>query len=182
MKKRVLLKETEKMTVYQPALFFENQLIHARNKNLQRMLHSPVQPSCRLEEVSRFGGVIFLDDTYTSDIESLYYSLEKIKHPILWITYGGDSHVNYNSVLQLVVEKVKTIICLGKNNGSLKAAFAPYVDTIYECNSMGHAVKTAFYSADRDDAVLLSSVDDGSALCSGGESLSEMFRKSISEL
>lgn len=182
MKKRMILKETEKMTTYQPSVFFENQLVFARNKNLQRMLHAPIQPSRRLEEISRFGGVFFFDDSYTSDVESLYYSLEKIKHPILWITGGDDKFVNYNVVLQLVVEKVKAIICIGENNENLKTAFSPYIDTIYECKNMEHAVKTAFYSADREDAVLLSSACECDSLYKNSETQSEMFRRAISEL
>ena len=182
MKKRVLLKETEKMTAYQPANFFESQLIHARNKHLQQLLHTPVQPSRRLEEISRFGGVYFLDDSHSEDVESLYYSLEKIQHPVLWITGGDDSDVNYRSLLQLAVEKVKVLICIGEDNENLKRTFSPYIGTIYECKSMEHAVKTAYYSAEREDAVLLSSACACDALYADRKEQSDLFRKAISEL
>ncbi len=169
------------MTTYSHVNFFEDQLVNARNKQLQSLLQTPVQQTGRLEEVRRFGGVTFIDDSHSQDIHSLYYTLEKIQHPILWITGGDDSEVNYTDVLQLVVEKVKAMVCIGRDNTRLKQVFGPYIDTIYECENMEHAVKAAYYSADREDVVLLSSACRSDEETGRG-TRSELFRNAISEL
>ena len=93
MKKKAMWKETEKITGYQPVNFFEEQLVYARNKNLQQLMQVSPRQHPRMEEISRFGGVQFLDDTPSHDINALFYALENIQHPILWITGGADDAV-----------------------------------------------------------------------------------------
>ncbi|MBO4282461.1 MAG: hypothetical protein J5873_04640 [Bacteroidales bacterium] len=181
MKKRVVLKETEKITAYRPANFFAEQLVYARNKNLQQLMGVSTQETLRMREISRFGGVQFLDDSGCHDIHGLNYALESIQRPILWITGGADSQVNYTSLLPLVVEKVKAVVCIGEDNERLQRAFAPYV-TMYECPDMGHAVKTAYYSAESGDVVLLSSACECDRRFANHQERSRCFREAVTEL
>lgn len=181
MKKKAMWKETEKITGYQPVNFFEEQLVYARNKNLQQLMQVSPRQHPRMEEISRFGGVQFLDDTPSHDINALFYALENIQHPILWITGGADDAVNYTPLLPLVIEKVKAVICIGEDNGRLQQTFGPYVD-LYECRQMEHAVKTAYYSADSGDVVLLSSACECDALYADRQQRSRQFRAAVQEL
>lgn len=181
MKKRVVLKETEKITAYRPANFFADQLVYARNKNLQQLMGVSAQENQRMREISRFGGVQFLDDSACHDIHALNYALESIQRPILWITGGADANVKYTSLLPLVVEKVKALICIGEDNEALLRAFSDYV-TLYECPTMGHAVKTAFYSADSGDVVLLSSACECDARFASRQERGRLFRDAVTEL
>ena len=80
----------------------------------------------------------------------------------------------------MTYEKVKALICVGGRNEKLKSTFSPYLSTIYECESMEHAVKAAYYSAERDDVVLLSSACE--TMFADREQVSRMFRKATSEL
>lgn len=181
MKKSMMWKETEKITSYQPVNFFEEQLVYARNKNLQQLMQVSPKQNPRMQEISRFGGVQFIDDMPSHDINALYFALENIQYPILWITGGADEDVNYASLLPLVLEKVKAIICIGEDSSRLRQTFASYVD-VYECQQMGHAVKTAYYSAESGDVVLLSSACECDTLYADRQQRSREFRAAVQEL
>ena len=181
MKKRVTLKEQEKLTAFRPANFFADQLVYARNQNLRQLMDVSGGRRLRMQEISRFGGVQFLDDTACTDVHALGYALESIRRPVLWITGGADAEVNYSHLLPLVVEKVRAVLAIGRDNSRLKSLFSPYID-VYECHTMEQAVKTAFYSAESGDVVLLSSPCDYDGVCSSREDCSRQFREAVTEL
>ena len=59
-------------------------------------------------------------------------------------------------VKPLVKEKVKAIVCLGKDNSKLHATFDSLVKNVVDASSMEEAVKAAYYLARNGDTVLLS--------------------------
>ena len=181
MKKRVVLKETEKITAFRPTNFFAEQLVHARNQNLRQLLDVPAAGSVRLQEISRFGGVQFLDDTDCRDIHALNFALENIRHPLYWITGGKDDAAHFATLLPLVAEKVRAVIGIGEDNRWLCSLFSPYVD-VYDCHSMEQAVKTAYYSADSGDVVLLSSPCACDNCYADARERSLCFREAVKEL
>jgi len=56
----------------------------------------------------------------------------------------------------MVDEKVKAIICLGKNNKQIIKAFRDKVDTIVQASTMVDAVNQSYGLANKNDVVLLS--------------------------
>ena len=78
--------------------------------------------------------------------------------PTVWIVGGIDKGNDYSVLYPFVNEKVKAIICLGKQNDKLFKNFQSMVDTIVETQFMSEAVKIAYKIAEAGDNVLLSPV------------------------
>jgi UDP-N-acetylmuramoylalanine--D-glutamate ligase len=98
----------------------------------------------------------FINDSKATNINSTWFALESINQPIVWIAGGLDKGNDYTVLQQLVKEKVKAIVCLGKDNRKIHEAFARYVDIIANTQSAEEAVQMAYQLGDKGDAVLLS--------------------------
>jgi len=61
-----------------------------------------------------------------------------------------------NELLDLVKQRVKAIICLGKDNSKIIAAFKDVVETIVETDNASDAVATSYKIGKKGDVVLLS--------------------------
>lgn len=77
----------------------------------------------RLEFVSSIHGIEFINDSKATNVNSTWYALESVNKPIIWIVGGVDKGNDYSELFELVKEKVKAIVCLGKDNEKIKAAF-----------------------------------------------------------
>jgi len=110
----------------------------------------------RLEFVARIHGVDYINDSKATNVNSTWYALESKSNPVIWIAGGIDKGNDYKLLKALVSKKVKTLICLGKDNSKLKKAFVGVVDTIVETTSMDEAVKYGSSQGKKDDIVLLS--------------------------
>ncbi len=75
---------------------------------------------------------------------------------MIWIAGGIDKGNDYNLIKAEVEKKVKTLICLGKDNEKLKKFFGKIVPKILETQSVKELVHLALQSAEKGDVVLLS--------------------------
>ncbi|WP_370408735.1 UDP-N-acetylmuramoyl-L-alanine--D-glutamate ligase [Tenacibaculum dicentrarchi] len=109
----------------------------------------------RLEYVQKVNGVQFINDSKATNVNAVFYALECIKTPIVWVVGGVDKGNDYTELLPLVKQKVKAIVCLGENNQKIIEAFANLVAVI-ETNTADKAVAAASKLANSGDTVLLS--------------------------
>lgn len=117
-------------------------------KNFQSIEH-------RLEPVLKIKSALYVNDSKATNINSTWYALESFDSPIVWIVGGVDKGNDYSQLLDLVRQKVRTVICLGKNNQKIHQAFGKVVETV-DADDMERAVKAAYYFAKPGDTVLLS--------------------------
>lgn len=110
----------------------------------------------RLEPVIRVSGINFINDSKATNVNSTWYALECMTTKVVWIVGGIDKGNNYSELFQVVAEKVKAIVCLGRDNRNIVDAFTGKVATIVETTSMKEAVRSAYYLAGKGDTVLLS--------------------------
>ena len=110
----------------------------------------------RLETVATIHGIEFINDSKATNINSTWYALESMTKDAIWIVGGVDKGNDYDELLDLVKDKVKAIICLGKDNSKIIAAFKGHVQIIEEARSADEAVKKAYEIGEHGDAVLLS--------------------------
>ena len=101
-------------------------------------------------------GIEFINDSKATNVNSTWYALESMTKDTIWIVGGVDKGNDYSSLLPLVREKVKTIVCLGENVDSIKQAFEHSQVEIVFANSMEEAVNLSYSHANKGDAVLLS--------------------------
>ncbi len=109
----------------------------------------------RLEPVISVHGIKFINDSKATNVNAAWYALASINTPIVWIAGGVDKGNDYEIIKDLVKEKVKAIVCLGKDNAAIHKAFGDIVPKIIDTKSMPEAVQTAYYLGKKDDTVLL---------------------------
>jgi len=110
----------------------------------------------RLEQVDVINGVRFINDSKATNVQSVYYALDCIKAPIVWIAGGVDKGNDYDQIMVLILEKVRSVVFLGKDNDKLWKAFSGIKSRIMETESINEAVAIAHSQAEPGDTVLLS--------------------------
>jgi len=110
----------------------------------------------RLEYVCSCSGVEFINDSKATNVDSVWFALDAMEQPVVWIAGGTDKGNDYSALNELVEKKVKALICLGLDNKKLMAAFKERVSTIKETQDMTVAVKDAHELSGGKAAVLLS--------------------------
>jgi len=110
----------------------------------------------RLQVVGEAQGVTYINDSKATNVEAVWYALEGINKPIVWIAGGVDKGNNYDTLVPLAQEKVKALICLGKENEKLFRAFEEVIPNLDETQSVDEAVQKAKALATAGDVVLLS--------------------------
>jgi len=136
----------------------------------------------RLERVTEVRGVSFINDSKATNVNSTWFALESMNKPVIWIAGGVDKGNDYTSLKPLVHEKVKAIICLGKDNSKIHEAFGSLVDTIIDTTKMSEAVLSAFYLGQPGDMVLLSPACASFDLFENYEDRGEKFKRAVHDL
>lgn len=136
----------------------------------------------RMESVAFVKGIEFINDSKATNVNSTWFALESMKKKVVWIAGGIDKGNDYESLLPLVKEKVKALICLGTDNNALKAAFGDVVEIIEETQSMSNAVRMAYYLAEKEDVALLSPACASFDLFDNYEDRGRQFKQAVREL
>jgi len=110
----------------------------------------------RLEKMMRANNVLYINDSKATNVNSVYFALESMSRPTIWIVGGVDKGNDYTELLPLVYEKVKAIICLGVENDKIVQTFGHVVELMVEVNNMKDAVLTAKAMSEKGDTILLS--------------------------
>jgi UDP-N-acetylmuramoylalanine--D-glutamate ligase len=136
----------------------------------------------RLEKYISVHGIEFINDSKATNINSTWYALESMTKPTVWIVGGIDKGNDYSELFDLARTKVKAVICLGVDNSKIMTAFTGIVPEIIETNSMQHAVKSAYFMAEKGDAVLLSPACASFDLFNNYEDRGRQFKESVRNL
>jgi UDP-N-acetylmuramoylalanine--D-glutamate ligase len=136
----------------------------------------------RLERVIKVHGIEFINDSKATNVNSTWYALESMIKPTIWIVGGVDKGNDYSSLLSLVTEKVKAIICLGEQVDSIKNAFSEKGVEIYFASNMKEAVNYSYQLGEKGDAVLLSPACASFDLFENYEHRGVEFKKNVRNL
>jgi UDP-N-acetylmuramoylalanine--D-glutamate ligase len=136
----------------------------------------------RLESVIMVAGINFINDSKATNVNSTWYALECQKTDVIWIAGGIDKGNDYSELNSVVREKVKAIVCLGKDNSKIIDAFTDMVPTIVETTSMEEAVRSAYYLAHKGDTVLLSPACASFDLFQNYEDRGQQFKMAVRNL
>ncbi|MDQ3290995.1 MAG: UDP-N-acetylmuramoyl-L-alanine--D-glutamate ligase [Bacteroidota bacterium] len=110
----------------------------------------------RLQTVGEANGIRYINDSKATNVEAVWYALEGIKQPIVWIAGGVDKGNDYTALHALAKEKIKALICLGVDNKKLTESFSGIIPVIDETQSVEQAILKAKELASSGDVVLLS--------------------------
>ena len=136
----------------------------------------------RLETVTKVHGINFINDSKATNVNSTWYALESVKGKSVWIVGGVDKGNDYSELNNLVENKVKAIVCLGKDNERVIKAFEGKVESIVESRSMDEAVKAAYYLARDGETVLLSPACASFDLFESYEDRGRQFKEAVRRL
>lgn len=130
-------------------------LLDIRKETIRESLEDFAGAEHRLEFVATINGIDFINDSKATNINSVWYALESQTKPVIWIAGGVDKGNDYNEIMDLVKEKVKAIVCLGKDNSKIINAFSGVVERIVETQSAKDAVAASYTIGKKGDVVLL---------------------------
>ena len=136
----------------------------------------------RLESVATIKNVEFVNDSKATNVDSVVYGLGSYKGPLIWIAGGIDKGNDYKLIEGQVREKVRVLICLGKDNEKLKKAFDGVVKEIYETQSVKELAQLALRVSKAGDVVLLSPACASFDLFKNYEDRGNQFRNAVLEL
>jgi UDP-N-acetylmuramoylalanine--D-glutamate ligase len=136
----------------------------------------------RLEPVGVIKGVEFVNDSKATNVDSVVYALGSYTQPLVWIAGGIDKGNDYNIIKDEVKKKVRTLICLGKDNQKLKDFFGGIVPQVLETQTVKELVRLALQSAKGGDVVLLSPACASFDLFKNYEDRGNQFREAVQEL
>lgn len=136
----------------------------------------------RLEPVIMVAGINFINDSKATNVNSTWYAIECMKTDVVWIVGGIDKGNDYSELAAVVKQKVKAIVCLGKDNHKIIEAFKDIVPSIVETTSMDEAVRSAYYLAHKGDTVLLSPACASFDLFNNYEDRGRQFKLAVRNL
>ena len=142
-------------------------------------LTSFVPVAHRLEPVAILKGVSYINDSKATNVDAVFYALQAMDKPIVWIVGGKDKGNDYDPLLSLVREKVKAIVCMGVDNRKLMETFSGLAIQLVEAGSAQEAVSAASELAEEGDVVLLSPACASFDLFRNYEDRGDQFREAV---
>jgi UDP-N-acetylmuramoylalanine--D-glutamate ligase len=136
----------------------------------------------RLEPVITVCGINFINDSKGTNVNSTWYALECMETDVVWIAGGIDKGNDYSELFSIVKQKVRAIVCLGKDNRKIVDAFKDMVPTIVETSSMEEAVRSSYYLAKKGQTVLLSPACASFDLFNNYEDRGRQFKQAVRNL
>ena len=157
-------------------------LLKIRKATIRESLSNFQGVEHRLEHVLKIQNVQYINDSKATNVNAVFYALDSMQAPTVWIVGGVDKGNDYTDLLSLVNEKVKAIICLGADNHKIKSVFQNTVETLVEARSMSEAVKLAYNLSEKGDNVLLSPACASFDLFENYEDRGRQFKEAIRKL
>ncbi len=157
-------------------------VLELRNETIRDSMGSFTNIEHRLEHVARISGIDFINDSKATNINSTWYALESMPAQVVLILGGVDKGNNYEMLRDLVKNKVRAIVCLGKDNKRIHDAFEDEVDVIVNTFSASEAAQIAYHLAKKGDTVLLSPACASFDLFRNYEDRGNQFKQAVKEL
>ena len=136
----------------------------------------------RMERVEVIDGMVYINDSKATNVDAAAYALAAYREPLIWIAGGVDKGNDYSLLYPWVQDHVKMLICLGKDNAKLKAAFGKRIAKIVETQEVAEAVKLAQEHGSPGDVVLLSPACASFDLFKNYEDRGDQFKEAVRQL
>jgi len=159
-----------------------SRVAHIRKEKIRESFESFQGLEHRLEFVATIRGVDYINDSKATNVNSVWYALEGLKKPIVLILGGQDKGNDYDQILPLIQEKVKAIVCMGKDNSILLDFFKDKHEVVLDTHSARSAVMAAYSIAERGDIVLLSPACASFDLFNNYEDRGRQFKEAVRNL
>ena len=136
----------------------------------------------RLEVVCEKNGILYINDSKATNVDSVWYALESMNRPVVWIAGGTDKGNDYEPLKEFARQKVKALICMGLNNEKLKESFFGLVSRVYDTNSLEQTMMAVREIAAKGDVVLLSPACASFDLFDNYEDRGRKFKEAVKSI
>jgi len=157
-------------------------LINIKNEEIKESLSNFQSINHRMEHVLTIQKVKYINDSKATNTNAVYFALDSMTNSTIWIAGGVDKGNDYDELLPLVREKVKSIICIGLDNKKIIETFSSVVDSIIETTTMIEAVRNAYKIAKPGEIVLLSPACSSFDLFDNFEDRGNQFKEQVRKL
>lgn len=157
-------------------------ILQIRKETIRESLSNFQGVEHRLEKVLKIQNVQYINDSKATNVNSVFFALDSMNTPTVWIVGGVDKGNDYHELMSLVREKVKAIVCLGVDNKKIIDAFGNVVDIMVEVTSMSEAVRMAQRLSEKGDTVLLSPACASFDLFESYEDRGRQFKQAVKNL
>ena len=110
---------------------------------IRKSLYAFAPVEHRLEPVAEKDGVLWINDSKATNVDSVYYALESMTRPVVWIAGGTDKGNDYEPLKAFAREKVHTLVCMGVDNRKLVESFTGVVPEVISTASLDEAMEAA---------------------------------------
>lgn len=141
---------------------------------------SPVEH--RLEPAGEKDGVKYINDSKATNVDSVWYALEAMQTPVVWIAGGTDKGNDYEPLKDFARKKIHTLVCMGLDNKKLLAEFGDVIPNIVSTSSLEEAMNAAKAAARPGDTVLLSPACASFDLFKCYEDRGEQFKRWVKDM
>lgn len=157
-------------------------LLDVKKDDIRRALSDFEGVEHRLEYVDTVDGVRYINDSKATNVNSCWYALESMPHNTVLILGGKDKGNDYTEIEPLVREKVKAIVCMGKDNSKLMEFFAGKVSALRDTHSLDEALNACRELSQEGDTVLLSPCCASFDLFRSYEDRGEQFKRAVKKM
>lgn len=132
------------------------QIIGISDESILKTLSEFKADPHRMEPIATINGVSYINDSKATNVDSVWYALDAMTTPTVWIAGGTDKGNDYEVLMPLVKGRVKALICMTTDPGKLQETFKWDIPVIETAQSAKEAVQLAAKFAESGDTVLLS--------------------------
>ena len=148
---------------------------------VERSIYDFTPVEHRLEPAGERDGVEWINDSKATNVDSVWYALQSMTRPTVWIAGGTDKGNDYEPLKAFAREKVKALVCMGLDNEKLVREFTGVVPEVVSCSSLDEAMREAQKRASEGDTVLLSPACASFDLFKNYEQRGELFKQWVEE-
>lgn len=167
--------ETDEKEMFNSLLELRKQIIDESISDVRSTRH-------RQELIGTYNEVEYINDSKATNVDLTWYSLERLNSPAVWIVGGLQDGQDYGMLKELVSDKIRGIVCLGRENSRVFKTFMTCADVIVGASTADDAVKAAAALAKPGDKVILSPACASHDLFESYEDRGNQFTKAVKNL
>jgi UDP-N-acetylmuramoylalanine--D-glutamate ligase len=135
----------------------------------------------RLEFVREKDGVAYINDSKGTNVGAVIKSVEGFTQPVLLIAGGLDKGSDFTPLYELLKQKVKLLVLIGKAAEKMAAALGTATETVF-AKTLQDAVRLASARASSGDVVLLSPACASFDMFKDFEDRGRQFKEAVNAL
>lgn len=136
----------------------------------------------RLEFVRELNGVVYINDSKSTNVDSTLVALKSFEQPIHLILGGRDKGAPYSPLIPLINQKVKSILLIGEASNIIYNQLKSCKCELHFCETLKNAVLKAKEIAQPGEIVLLSPACSSFDQFKNFEHRGKIFKEIVNEL